>query len=122
MVFDYGEGHLNRLNEDDEGRQFVESTIEERMSWPVRQDPLSGYRAAFEVRTYRLCRRVLMFHHLTEELGAADYLVRATHFGYVESPINTVMTSVVQSGYLRQEDGVIPGAIAAAGRIRIQPG
>lgn len=105
-VFDYGEGHLHRPEERDEGRQFVESTIEELQPWPVRQDPLSSYRAGFEVRTYRLCRRILMFHHITEELGAADYLVRATHFGYVESPINTVMTSVVQSGYLRREDGV----------------
>ena len=105
VVFDYGEGHLQRLEEDDDGRQFVESTIEERQPWPVRQDPMSSYRAGFEVRTYRLCRRVLMFHHFPDELGAADYLVRATHFAYTESPINTVMASVVQSGYLRQEDG-----------------
>ena len=28
-----------------------------------RNDPFSSYRAGFEVRTYRLCQRVLMFHH-----------------------------------------------------------
>ena len=27
------------------------------------------YRSGFEVRTYRLCRRVLMLHHFAEELG-----------------------------------------------------
>ena len=26
-------------------------------------DPFSSYRSGFEVRTYRLCQRVLMFHH-----------------------------------------------------------
>ncbi len=105
VVFDYGEGHLARLETDIEGRQFVESAIEGNRLWPVRQDPISSYRACFEVRTYRLCRRVLMFHHFPDELGTADYLVRATHFDYGESPINTVMTAVVQSGYLRQSDG-----------------
>ncbi len=28
--------------------------------WTARPDPFSGYRAGFEVRTYRLCRRVLL--------------------------------------------------------------
>jgi hypothetical protein len=31
-------------------------------TWPVRQDPFSTYRAGFELRTYRLCRRILVFH------------------------------------------------------------
>ncbi|ABW12042.1 hypothetical protein Franean1_2612 [Parafrankia sp. EAN1pec] len=30
--------------------------------WPCRDDPFSSYRSGFEVRIYRLCRRVLMFH------------------------------------------------------------
>ena len=34
--------------------------------WPYRSDPFSTYRAGFEVRTYRLCQRVLMFHHFPE--------------------------------------------------------
>jgi RHS repeat-associated protein len=106
VVFDYGEGHLQQLEEDEEGRRFVQSAIEEQQSWPVRQDPMSGYRAGFEVRTYRLCRRVLMFHHFPNELAAADCLVSAKHFGYNEGPINTVMTSVIHSGYLRQEDNI----------------
>jgi hypothetical protein len=114
VVFDYGEGHLQQLEGDDEGPQFVEAIIEKQQPWPARQDPMSSYRAGFEVRTYRLCRRVLMFHHFPDELpdefpdevGAADYLVRASHFIYNESPINTMMASVVQSGYLRQEGGV----------------
>jgi RHS repeat-associated protein len=106
VVFDYGEGHLQLFEENhDEGRRFVESAIEEQLPWPVRQDPLSSYRAGFEVRTYRLCRRILLFHHFPDELEVDDYLVRATHLGYTESPINTEMTHVIQSGYLLQEDG-----------------
>ena len=44
VVFDYGENHLVQLQADAEGRQFVESAIEEQQPWPVRQDPISSYR------------------------------------------------------------------------------
>ena len=50
-------------------------------SWPARVDPFSNYRAGFEVRTYRLCQRVLMFHHFGE-LGTEPYLVKSTNFHY----------------------------------------
>ncbi len=105
VVFDYGEGHYSQLPEDEEGRKFVESTIEEQQPWFIRQDPMSSYRSGFEVRTYRLCQRVLMFHHFPDELGVDDYLVSSTSFAYNESLINTVMTSVIQSDYLLQEEG-----------------
>ena len=36
---------------------------------PGRPDPFSTYRAGFEVRTYRRCHRVLMFHHFPDEPG-----------------------------------------------------
>jgi RHS repeat-associated protein len=105
VVFDYGENHIQNLDADDEGRQFVAATVEEQQLWPVRRDPISGYRPGFEVRTYRLCRNILMFHHFPDELGVADYLVRATRLGLNESPINTVLARVTQSGYLRRQDG-----------------
>ncbi len=105
VVFDYGEDHLQPLEEDIEGRRFVQASVEGSRPWTVRSDPLSSYRAGFEVRTYRLCRRILMFHHFHEELGVADYLVRATHFDFAESSVHTVMTGVTQSGYQRQDDG-----------------
>ena len=49
-VFDYGEH-----TED-------EPAIEEVSPWDVRHDPFSDYRAGFEIRTYRRCKRVLRFH------------------------------------------------------------
>ena len=45
-------------------------------TWLCRNDPFSTYRAGFEVRTYRLCRRVLMFHHFPDEPGRRRGLPR----------------------------------------------
>ena len=51
--------------------------------WPVRPDPFSTYRAGFEVRTYRICQRVLMFHHFPGEVDVErNCLVRSTDFTY----------------------------------------
>jgi RHS repeat-associated protein len=105
VVFDYGEGHYLPQPPDAEGREFVSASVDGGQPWPVRQDPFSRYRAGFEVRTYRLCRRVLMFHHFAAELGTSDYLVRATELGYRETPVASFVTSVVQSGFVSQADG-----------------
>src|SRR5262249_43092224 len=63
------------------------------------------YRSGFEIRTYRLCRRALMFHRFPAELGVDSYLVRSTDFEYTEKPTGSFVTRVVQSGYRRQDDG-----------------
>ena len=103
-VFDYGEGQYTEDLPDAQGRTFARAQIDPPAGshWPIRQDPFSSYRAGFGVRTYRLCRRVLMFHHFPQELGINDCLVRATEFTYSESPIASFITSVTQSGYVRQ--------------------
>lgn len=102
VVFDYGEHY----RENDEGQTAnVFLTEDDLQPWDVRQDPFSVYRAGFEVRTYRLCRRVLMSHNFEEELNTPDYLVRATHFDYDENPVASRITGVTQSGYKRQDDG-----------------
>jgi RHS repeat-associated protein len=94
VVFDYGE------------HDPLAPTTSEVQLWPVRQDPFSLYRATFDVRTYRLCRRVLMFHHFPDDLESVhDYLVRSTDFDYVEGPVASFVASVTQSGYVRQPDG-----------------
>lgn len=94
VVFDYGEHDLSK------------PTAKGTTPWPVRQDPFSLNRATFDVRTYRLCRRVLMFHHFADELGGvADYLVRSTDLDFVEDPVASFVASIAQSGYVRQTDG-----------------
>ena len=81
VVFDYGEHGTV-----DQATGELEISPAEDRAWPARADTLSSYRAGFEIRTRRLCRRVLMFHHFTE-LGAPtpSYLVGSTDFTYDES-------------------------------------
>lgn len=105
VVFDYDEGHYDALSRRTNAQEFARANINSTRNWSVRRDPFSTFRAGFEVRTYRLCRRALMFHHFSEELGVEDYLVRSTEFHYAETPIASFLTSVTQSGYVRHEDG-----------------
>ena len=99
VVFDYDEGHYEALPAGAEGRQFVRAVKDKTRDWSVRQDPFSSYRGGFEVRTYRLCQRVLMFHHFEQELGIQDYLVKSTDFEYRHIAIGSFITSISQSGY-----------------------
>ena len=103
VVFDYGEHHAD-----------VPTPGIEVAQWKCRLDPFSSYRSCFEVRTYRLCQRVLMFHHFEgEENVGRDCLVRSTDFTYSDeedpkdprNPIHSVLLSVSQSGYTRRAGG-----------------
>lgn len=93
VVFDYGEHALENPG------------VDAVQSWPLRLDAFSSYRAGFEIRTYRLCRRVLLFHQFPE-LGDEPCLVRSTDFGYEENPVATYLVSVTQSGYIRTDEGL----------------
>lgn len=94
LVFDYGEDYS-----EDEPDIPVYVSLNDKEDdithqWKIRQDPFSSYRAGFEIRTYRLCQRVLMFHHFPDELGIDDYLVRSTEFTYVEDPTASFITNI----------------------------
>lgn len=93
VVFDYGEHY-----EDDQGSVQTVNYLGDLHPWRIRNDPFSSYRPGFEVRTYRLCQRVLMFHHF-EELVEPNYLVRATHFTYNQTTAVSFISSVTQSSY-----------------------
>lgn len=105
VVFDYGLGLYSAGPPDQDGRVLVDAGTAPSAPWPVRADPFSAYRAGFEVRTYRLCRRVLMFHHFPDELGVPDYLVGATAFQYREKGNGSLLEEVAACGYRRQPDG-----------------
>ncbi|HEV3076951.1 MAG TPA: SpvB/TcaC N-terminal domain-containing protein [Thermoanaerobaculia bacterium] len=93
VIFDYGE------------HDAAAPRVEEDRPWPSRPDAFSTYRACFEVRTRRLCRRVLMFHQFAE-LGDEPCLVRSTDFTYDETPVNSRLVALTQTAYLRNpEDG-----------------
>ncbi|MCB9283907.1 MAG: insecticidal toxin complex protein [Lewinellaceae bacterium] len=118
VVFDYGEHDL------DGPVPQVSSTDPK---WNYRPDAFSFFRSGFEIRTNRLCKRMLMFHHFSDERqlvgyktdGTAietpfgeNYLVRSLDFEYEPSSINnsgqtevTYLKSISQSGYIRKADG-----------------
>ncbi len=105
VVFDYGEEGYREEAPDDEGRTTVAEGEQGSRKWTARADPFSSYRSGFEVRTHRLCCRVLMFHRFPEELGTERCLVRSTEFRYREKRIETILSTAIQSGYSRIEGG-----------------
>lgn len=69
LLFDYGE----RTTSLTEVPAYDGATLQ---PWPVRADPFSTYGQGFEVRTRRLCRQMLMFHHFPPSQGDQPVLVR----------------------------------------------
>ncbi|MEW8508359.1 MAG: SpvB/TcaC N-terminal domain-containing protein [Candidatus Thiodiazotropha sp.] len=101
VVFDYGEHDADAPSPDDSAE------------WTLREDSFSSYRSGFEVRTTRLCRRALMFHHFPGEEGVGDNcLTRSTDFGYSGShdpgdpgsPVHSTLETAIQSAYKRDGD------------------
>lgn len=68
-VLDYGEH--DKLN----------APFNEVNAWSFRTDAFSDYRAGFEIRNCRLCKKVLLYHHFAE-LPGGSALVRSMEFNY----------------------------------------
>jgi RHS repeat-associated protein len=92
MIFDYGEHDL------------AAPSPSEVKDWDYRSDAFSEYRAGFEVRTCRLCSRVLMFHRF-KELGAGPCLVSSLEIIYTAGTTFTFLTAATQKGHIRKSDG-----------------
>ncbi|MEK5203283.1 SpvB/TcaC N-terminal domain-containing protein [Bacillus sp. FSL R10-2789] len=92
-IFDYGEYDTNapytKIND-----------------WDVRTDPFSEYKAGFEIRTMRLCKRILLFHYFSE-LPGGSALVKSLNFGYgnVGETDLTFLNSISACGYIKKSDG-----------------
>ncbi|MFS8979724.1 SpvB/TcaC N-terminal domain-containing protein [Cupriavidus necator] len=71
--FDYGEL--------DEGNP----TGQLEKPWLYRPDAFSSYRSGFEVRTCRRCERVLMLHHIPEQLAGPGRVAQPGYRGVVHS-------------------------------------
>ncbi|MBO9703281.1 MAG: insecticidal toxin complex protein [Sporocytophaga sp.] len=91
-VLDYGE--------------YNDNTYEPLNEWTFRKDPFSNYKAGFEIRTTRLCKRVLLFH-LFKGAGEYDGLVRSLNFEYdKDAPEGfTFLKSITNTGHIRKPDG-----------------
>lgn len=74
--------------------------------WPARLDAYSTFRPGFDVRTYRLCRRVLMFHRFAE-LGATPHAVGDYTFEYNENAGGTTLTSLKYSRTRKDAAGAL---------------
>lgn len=75
-------------------------------NWTFRPDAFSDYKAGFEIRTTRLCRRVLLFHHFPE-LPGDSALVKSLDFAYDTSTEQdfTFLKSITSFGYIKRPDG-----------------
>ncbi|KAK4207638.1 virulence plasmid 65kDa B protein-domain-containing protein [Rhypophila decipiens] len=107
VVFDYGEHGWNSPS----ARPVT--------AWDCRPDPLSDRRPGFEVRSYRRCRRILMFHHFPDEPGIGnDYAVLSLDIDYHSMPrltsavslqnnpvfLSSCISSMAQRSYLRDDE------------------
>jgi RHS repeat-associated protein len=102
IVFDYGEHDL-----------LAPIPQDTAQPWTCRLDPFSTYRPTFEVRTYRLCRRVLMFHNFPDaaNIGTGCF-VRSTDLTHLltppsdpSQPFYSYLLSATQSGFVRNTTG-----------------
>lgn len=93
-VLDYGE--------------HTEPSAEESADWQVRHDSFSTYRAGFEIRTYRRCERVLLFHQFENELAIEREPVAALVFEYDDQTAGlSFLTRLTHIGYKRGKDGAL---------------
>lgn len=101
LLFDYGEHDAENPVPGDGGE------------WLCRNDPFSNHRAGFDVRNYRLCQRILMFHHFPDEAGVGEScLVRSMTLTYRGSaadgePAGTFLGSVRVAGHRRDGGGYV---------------
>ncbi|WP_083370209.1 SpvB/TcaC N-terminal domain-containing protein [Chromobacterium sphagni] len=106
VLFDYGEERYQEQGQPDgDCHAALQPGADAGRGWPARADPFSVYRAGFEVRSYRLCRRVLMLHHFAEELATPDYLARSADFRYRETPRGSFLIGATQSGFAIRPGG-----------------
>ena len=103
VVFDFGD------------HDSVTPTSVIQHDWKCRTDPFSDCKPGFEIRTYRLCNRILFFHYF-KELSPTDIfeatLVRSLNLNYRyfqnsgESFTEAdFITSIQQYGYARKDAG-----------------
>jgi len=118
VVFDYGDWDLPTKDPHpgpvSAGQQELfgpdPSQSSEHNPVPIRDDRFSYFRARFEIRTLRRCRRVLMFHHFAEL--DSPTLVRSTDFDYRTDPDTRLsfLAAVTVTGYRRDANGIYHSA------------
>ncbi|MBW4441093.1 MAG: VCBS repeat-containing protein [Plectolyngbya sp. WJT66-NPBG17] len=92
-AFDYGEYDLS-------------APFDAVGNWNFRDDAFSDYKPGFELRTTRLCRRVLQWHHFPA-LPGGKALVQSLDLTYDTSTEQnfTYLAAVTTTGYAKRADG-----------------
>ncbi len=87
-------------------------SIETFNDWDFRPDAFSDYKAGFEIRTTRLCKRVLLFHVFKELAIKPDKsdkktLITSINFEYDISTEQdfTFLKTITSYGYIKKPDG-----------------
>ncbi len=96
LVFDYGD-HSNP------------NAAAPDQVWPARADPFTSGRPGFELRTWRLCRRVLSFHDFTV-LQHGPALVGFLELLHDEHPAGSTLREIRWVGQRRDADSTITKA------------
>ncbi|MDQ1637294.1 MAG: hypothetical protein QOF62_633 [Pyrinomonadaceae bacterium] len=92
-VFDFGEYDLN-------------APYDKTKDWDFRKDAFSQYKSGFEIRTTRLCKRVLLYHFF-DELPGGTALIRSLDFEYDTTAEEdfTFLKALTARGYIKQANG-----------------
>ena len=71
--------------------------------WTARQDPFSSYRSGFEIRTWRLCHAVLVFHRFPVDLIATHLRRICTNEGITadDAALDELAASIAQRGVIQ---------------------
>jgi RHS repeat-associated protein len=93
-VFDFGEYDLS-------------APFDEINDWNFREDAFSEYKSGFEIRTTRLCRRILLYHFFAD-LPGGSALVKSLDFKYDTATERdfTFLKSLTSRGYVKQTNGI----------------
>lgn len=94
--------------------------------WPVRGDRFSTFRPGFEIRTLRLCRRVLYLHHFAEGGLDGSPLVRGIELEYAQDAHTklSLLRYVKVRGYKREGTSYLSRTLPPLelGYTRFRPG
>lgn len=106
-IFDYGE--LSPMNFDYNQQAPENILYEDGSPWVFRADPFSQYVAGFEIRTCRLCSRVLLYHYF-DELPGGNALIRSMDFEYSDNGNAgfTFLSRIRINGFIKQNNNSNP--------------
>ncbi|MFO7257406.1 MAG: SpvB/TcaC N-terminal domain-containing protein [Bacteroidota bacterium] len=117
LVFDYGEHASEGLGfHTDIDHQIPADVYIPKNAWTYRKDAFSNCRAGFEIRTYRRCRRIMLFHCFEElRANAEPYLVKSMELVFdeqlmLEIPNDSLdgfsyLVKIIQKGHKLNSNG-----------------